>query len=108
MRHLGNVARIMLSALFVAGLFGCASTGTKDTQERSAGRVIDDSVITTRVKAAIFEEPTLKVFQIGVKTYQGKVLLSGFVDSLQTVQKAGDVAKAVPGVLAVENALVVK
>jgi hypothetical protein len=83
---------------------GCAAT----QKHESTGEYIDDSVITTKVKSAIFDEPSLKVFQISVKTYQGVVQLSGFVDSAQSVKKAGEVAGRVEGVKEVKNDLVVK
>ena len=108
MLQLRHLIKLTVCIALLSGFTGCASTPRNDTTERTAGQVLDDSVITTKVKSAIFEEPTLKVFQINVKTYQGKVLLSGFVDSQQTVQKAGEVARAVPGVVSVENSLVVK
>lgn len=108
MLQLHHFIKLAICIVLVSGFAGCASTPKNETTERTAGQVLDDSVITTKVKSAIFEEPTLKVFQINVKTYQGKVLLSGFVDSQQTVQKAGEVARAVAGVVAVENSLVVK
>ena len=74
----------------------------------STGQYVDDSVITTRVKTAILEESTLKMFQINVKTYQGVVQLSGFVDSAQSVSKAGEVARRVENVKSVENDLLLK
>lgn len=83
---------------------GCAAT----QKHESTGQYIDDSVITTKVKAAIFNEPTLKTLQINVETYQGVVQLSGFVDSQQSVSKAGEVARGVESVVKVENDLVVK
>ena len=83
---------------------GCAAT----QKNESTGQYIDDSVITTKVKAAILDEPSLKVFQINVKTYQGVVQLSGFVDSALNVKKAGEVAGSVGGVKEVKNDLVVK
>jgi len=60
------------------------------------------------VKSAILEESTLKTLQINVKTYQGVVQLSGFVDSAQNVSKAGEVARRVENVKSVENDLLVK
>jgi osmotically-inducible protein OsmY len=89
--------------LFTA-LLGCASTPTKE----SSGEYIDDSTITTKVKAAIFDDPSLKVFQINVETFKGEVQLSGFVDSAQSVKKAGEVARSVGGVKSVKNNLIVK
>jgi osmotically-inducible protein OsmY len=84
-----------LMCLWLITLFlGCAAT----QKHESTGQYIDDSVITTNVKAAILDEPSLKVFQISVKTYQGVVQLSGFVDSAQSVKKAGEVAGRVEGV----------
>ncbi len=83
---------------------GCAAT----QKHESTGQYVDDSVITTKVKTAIFNESTLKTLQINVKTYKGVVQLSGFVDSAQSVTKAGEVAGRVEGVTEVKNDLVVK
>jgi len=86
-----------------------ASVGCSATQKHeSTGQYVDDTVITTKVKAAIFKEDTLKTLQINVKTYKAVVQLSGFVDSAQSVAKAADVAKRVEGVASVENGLAVK
>jgi len=83
---------------------GCAAT----QKHESTGQYVDDSVITTKVKTAIFNESTLKTMQINVKTYQGVVQLSGFVDSAQNVSKAGEVARGVANVTSVKNDLLVK
>lgn len=91
-------------ALAATGAQGCASTRTRE----SAGQYVDNSVITTKVKAALLEEPTLKSMQIGVKTYKDVVQLSGFVDSAAAARKAGEVAAGVGGVARVANDLVVK
>ena len=88
----------------IAVFLGCASTPKRE----GTGEYVDDSVITTKVKAAIFNEPTLKVFQINVETFKGEVQLSGFVDSAQSVTKAGEVARSVKGVISVKNNLNVK
>ena len=88
----------------LSALTGCAATQTR----QSTGQYVDDSVITTKVKGAIFNEPALKTMQINVKTYQGVVQLSGFVDSQLSVTKAGEVARGVEQVVSVENDLVVK
>ena len=98
----------ILSFLICIGLvivfLGCAST----PQREGTGEYIDDSAITTKVKAAIFNDPTLKVFQINVETFKGEVQLSGFVDSAQSVKRAGEVARGVKGVKSVKNNLIVK
>ena len=95
-----SLAGFALITLFM----GCAAT----PKHESTGQYVDDSVITTKVKAAILEESTLKTLQINVKTYQGVVQLSGFVDSAQSVSKAGEVARGVENVVSVKNDLLVK
>ncbi|MCM0081572.1 BON domain-containing protein [Geomonas sp. Red32] len=85
-------------------MIGCATTSTHE----STGQYVDDSVVTTKVKAALFDELSLKTFNIGVKTYQGVVQLSGFVDTLDQKTRAGDVASRVSGVTDVKNDLIVK
>jgi osmotically-inducible protein OsmY len=98
----------MLSCLaciaLVVAFLGCASSPTRE----SSGQYVDDSAITTRVKAAIFDDPSLKVLQINVETFKGEVQLSGFVDSAQNVRRAGEVARGVTGVRSVKNDLIVK
>jgi len=78
---------------------GCASTATKE----GTGEYVDDSVITTKVKAAIYEEPTLKSAEINVETFKGIVQLSGFVSSGAAENKAVEVARRVKGVKSVKN-----
>jgi osmotically-inducible protein OsmY len=104
MKRLHRILQLLVCIGLLTAFLGCAATQT----QQSTGQYVDDSVITTKVKAAIFNEPTLKTFQINVKTYKAVVQLSGFVDSAQNVSKAGEVAKAVEGVVSVENDLVVK
>lgn len=91
------------SALFIVALMvsalGCAGTSEKQT----VGAYADDSWITTKVKAEIFNEPTLKVTQINVETYQSVVQLSGFVDSTASMNKAVALARGVKGVSSVKN-----
>ena len=94
------LALLILIATFAA----CASTRTQE----STGEYVDDSVITTKVKALLAKDDFLKSFQISVETYRGVVQLSGFVNSQQTVNKAGEIARSVQGVKSVKNDLIVK
>jgi len=91
------------SAFFIAALMlsvlGCAS----QSEPQSPGAYMDDSWITTKVKTAILNEPSLKVMQINVETYKGAVQLSGFVDSAASQAKAVEIARAVQGVTSVNN-----
>ena len=91
---------LMLIATFTA----CASTRTHE----STGEYVDDSVITTKVKSLLAEDDFLKSFQISVETYKGIVQLSGFVNSQQAVDKAGEIVKSVKGVKSIKNNLIVK
>ena len=91
---------LMLMATFVSG----ASTA----KQESTGEYVDDSVITTKVKALLAQDDFLKSFQISVETYKGTVQLSGFVDSRQAVDKAGQIAQSVNGVQSIKNDLIVK
>lgn len=96
------------SALFLAitlvTAVGCAST----SKQESTGEYMDDSAITTKVKAAILNEPTLKVAEINVETFKGVVQLSGFVTSTAMASKAVEVAGKVSGVKSVKNDMRVK
>jgi len=97
-----------LSALFATFLLmtslGCASSQTKE----GTGEYLDDSVITTKVKAAILGEPGLKVAEINVETFKGVVQLSGFVSSREDMDAAVKVARNVGGVTSVKNDMQVK
>ena len=88
----------MLAAVFVT-MLGCASTASKE----GTGEYIDDTVITTKVKAAILNEETLKSAEINVETFKGVVQLSGFVNSEADIAKAASVARNVKGVTSVKN-----
>ncbi len=100
--------RQYLSAVFLAvtlvSVVGCASTSTQE----GTGEYVDDSVITTKVKAAIFNEPTLKSAEINVETFKGAVQLSGFVSSQTAINKAAELARGVKGVKSVKNDMRVK
>ena len=100
-----NIAVCFLVLLMVIATLGaCASTRTQS----SAGEYVDDSVITTKVKALLAEDDFLKSFKISVETYKGAVQLSGFVNSQKAVDKAGEIVRSVKGVKSVKNDLIVK
>jgi len=90
--------------MLIATLAACASTPTRS----STGEYVDDSVITTKVKALLAEDDFLKSFKISVETYKGTVQLSGFVDSQKAVDKAVEITRSVKGVASVKNNLIVK
>src|SRR5512143_2074106 len=79
----------------------CSATRTQE----SAGEVIDDSVLTAKVKAGLIDDPVTKAGQINVETYRGVVQLGGFVDNSQQKTEATKVASSVTGVKEVRNDL---
>jgi len=99
-----SIGRSLLVLLVLAVIAGCASTRTQE----STGQYFDDSTITAKVKAAIFDDPALKVFDISVETFKGVVQLSGFVNSAEIRSRAAVVASRVSGVKSVKNSLIVK
>ena len=98
MQSLKRLSALLLAVLLASAL-GCASTPTQE----GTGEYVDDSIITAKVKTAIFNEPTLKVAEINVETFKGSVQLSGFVKSQAAMYKAVDVARSVSGVSSVKN-----
>jgi hyperosmotically inducible protein len=104
MRH-AKIVRSALAALVLAGsVAGCSLTSGRET----AGEYLDDTTITTRVKAALIADKTVKASQIGVETMQNVVQLSGFVDTPQEKLRAGDIARNVSGVREVQNNIAVR
>ena len=83
----------LLFSLMLLSLLGCAPTPTRE----STGEYFDDTVITAKAKAAILDQPTLKVTEIKVETFKGVVQLSGFVNSQTDMSRAVDVVSGVPG-----------
>jgi osmotically-inducible protein OsmY len=96
--------KLLVCIGLVTALFGCQDKPKTET----AGEKLDDTVMTTKVKASILAEPSLKSLQIDVITTKGSVRLSGAVDAAASVLKAGELARAVSGVTEVKNDLVVK
>jgi len=94
-RKIAAIATVLL----MVSVLGCASTRTQE----GSGEYVDDTVITGKVKTAIFNEPTLKSSEINVETFKGIVQLSGFVGSPAAESTAIAVARGVGGVKSVKN-----
>ena len=99
MKHAGKLISALFGAVSLVSVVGCAS----GPQKEGTGEYIDDTAITTKVKAAIFNEPTLKSAEINVETFKGVVQLSGFVKERAEIDKAVVVARGVSGVKSVKN-----
>ena len=104
MKQLGKY----LSAFFLAITLGAAAGCSSTPKQAGTGEYLDDTVITTKVKAAILDEPTVKVTEINVETFKGVVQLSGFVNSQADIDKAVQIARGVAGVKSVKNDMRVK
>ena len=90
---------LLLAAAALTSVVGCAATSTQE----STGQYMDDTAITARVKAAIFNDASLKSAEINVETFKGAVQLSGFVNSNADIQRAVTLVKGLSGVRSVKN-----
>ncbi|NOT10400.1 MAG: BON domain-containing protein [Methylococcaceae bacterium] len=99
MKKLSRLPTAILLAMTLTIIGGCAST----PKHSSSGEYVDDSVITTKVKAMLFDEPNLRSGQVNVETFKGVVQLSGFVSTKEAMNTAVEVARKVKGVESVKN-----
>ena len=104
MKQLGKYLSALFLAVMLVTAVGCAST----SKQEGTGEYVDDAVITTKVKAAIFEDATLKVAEVNVETFKGVVQLSGFVSSQTAMNKAVEVTRRIKGVKSVKNDMRIK
>lgn len=105
MKQLSKYLSAFFLAIALVSVVGCASTSSKE----GTGEYVDDSVITAKVKAAIFDEATLKsAAEINVETFKGVVQLSGFVSTRAAENKAVEIARSVKGVKSVKNDMRIK
>ena len=99
MRYSFKQIPLACSAIALSLLVACAPT----SKSEGTGQYFDDSVITTKTKAAILNDANLKATEINVETYKGRVQLSGFVNSQADIDRAVQLAKSIPGVTSVKN-----
>lgn len=74
----------------------------------AVGMEIDDTVITAKVKSALFADPGIRNFDLKVETRKGAVQLSGVVDNPAQIDRAIAIAGEVEGVQSVENSIRLK
>lgn len=99
-----NYYRLLLGLLLTITLVGCNSSRTVE----SAGQFVDNSLITTKVKAQLFSEMSFESLEIKVKSFKDTVQLSGFVNSKAVRARAEKITWSIPGVRTVNNNLIVK
>lgn len=110
--------RFTISALAtaIALAFGTAAVAAETApalaasidQKESAGEYADDAVITSKIKAAIVKDSTLKATRVSVETYKGMVQLSGVSKSRADINQAVRLAQKVKGVKFVKNDMMVR
>lgn len=108
--------KFLILGLALAGAFSVLGVGCNRPQEQAAtapapttvGTEIDDTVLTTKVKSALFADPEIKSFDLKVETRKGAVQLSGFVNNQAQVDRAIATTQAVEGVKSVENGITLK
>jgi osmotically-inducible protein OsmY len=93
---------------FILSILLVSFLSIQSVHASESGEFIDDAVITTKVKAEIFNDPSLKTFEISVETIKGVVHLSGSVSNPANIDRAVEIARSISGVKAVENTLTVK
>lgn len=98
------IATALTALTSVATLQGCAVSRGQST----VGEYIDDSTITTAVKARFVESKAVDATSIKVETLNGEVMLSGFAKSGTERQEAESIARNVNGVKTVKNGIVVR
>ncbi len=105
-----TLSRTLLLCGLVAtiGFTGCQTWTGHRTDERTAGQVTNDNRITSEVKSELAREPVFKFHDVDVKTFEGVVQLSGFVNTEEQKQRAGAVAQQTPGVARVVNNITLK
>lgn len=108
--YAGGIAAFAVLATLLSPLSGCDKTqetgGAPPTT--TIGTEVDDSVITTKVRAALMSNEDVKSLDIKVTTNKGEVLLSGFADSQTQIDLSVAVAKGVDNVKSVNNKLNLK
>lgn len=104
MKFVKVLASAVLASVVALSLAGCAPGPKKE----GTGGYIDDTVITTKVKAQLLGTKELKSTEINVETFKGRVQLSGFVATPQDASRAVEVTRKVQGVTSVVNNIQIK
>lgn len=104
MNPIRSIFASLLAVLLLTTVIGCAGSATQE----STGEYIDDTWITTKVKASLVDDPTVKAREVNVETFKGVVQLSGFIESQEAMDRAVAVASSIQGVTSVRNDMTIK
>ncbi len=97
-------AQTLMALVFCTVLAACAGTAN----ESSTGDYIDDTVLTTRVKSALLNDPAVSGVAISVESFKGTVQLAGFVKTVAERNRAVQLARAIKGVKQVKNDILIR
>ena len=103
MKNLKSIAVLTVYLCFLFVLCSCQTPAG-----RTAGQVVDDATITTKVKTKLLKDSIMSGFAISVQTFEGEVTLTGAVTSEEVRQRATMLAKSVFGVRKVDNLIKIK
>jgi osmotically-inducible protein OsmY len=110
MRYLVSLAVIFALAGCTALVVGGAASSDYQAgkEEREPGVIAADEAITSTIKGKYAVDSVVSVFAIGVRTYKGKVTLSGTVSNYVARDVAVTLARNTGGVKSIENLITVK
>ena len=110
--RIANVAMASaLAGILAVSLAACGNAeqpAVAEPQASTVGNVIDDTVLTTRVKSALMANPQVNSYDFKVETRKGEVMLSGFVNSQAELNLATAIVQAVDGVKSIQNNVALK
>lgn len=99
-----QIRQLLFSVILALTLAACASTA----KQEGTGEYFDDTVITTKVKAVLLNDPVVSGLAVNVETFRGIVQLSGFVKSAAERTRAHELAHGVAGVKQVRNDILIR
>lgn len=103
MNQISRFAVVLLCAAMLSAA-GCAGSRTQE----STGEYVDDTWITTKVKATLVDSANVKATEVNVETFKGAVQLSGFVSSQLAMNEAVRLTRGIKGVTSVKNDMRIK
>lgn len=99
-----KLGQLLLAFTLTLMLAACAG----NPKQESTGEYIDDTVLTSRVKAALLNDPNVSGLSVNVESFKGTVQLSGFVKTVAERNRAIALARATPGVRQVKNDILIR
>lgn len=99
-----EITQLVLVCALSVTLAACAGTSTRE----STGEYIDDTVLTSRVKSLLLNDPQVSGLAVNVETFKGTVQLSGFVKTVAERNRAVQLARGVTGVRQVKNDILIR